>query len=297
MQQAELERIAQSSSLPHRRVVQASALLLAADGLANEAIARACDTTADTVRRWRRKFEAGGVDAVGTIAAGRGRKPQIPAETIDAIVADTLHTVPDDGSTAWSTRTLGERHGVGKDTVARLWRARNLRPWEVATFELINDPDFERKVVHVVGLYVDPPEAAVVFAFDESALRQVVERPQSLLPIKAVRVPAMSHDDTRDGTVDLLTVMNIETPALPHEARDDRVGLDVLAFFEQIDELVDAELDIHVVFDNLSAHKSQSVRGWLAHEDRQRWHLHFTPTSASWLNLIEGWFSALPERR
>ena len=121
-------------------VVQASALLLAADGVANEAIARECATTADTVRRWRAKFEAGGVDAVGSIAPGRGRKPEIPQDVIDAIVNDTLHTVPDDESTAWSTRTMGERHGVGKDTVARIWRARKLRPWRVDTFKLSNDP-------------------------------------------------------------------------------------------------------------------------------------------------------------
>ncbi|MCE7883393.1 MAG: helix-turn-helix domain-containing protein, partial [Actinobacteria bacterium ATB1] len=121
---AELEWMSRSTSLPHRCVVQASALLLAADGEANAVIARECSTTPDTVRRWRRKFEAGGVDAVGSIAPGRGRKPEIPQEVIDAIVDDTLHTVPDDESTAWSTRTMAERHGVGKDTVARIWRAR-----------------------------------------------------------------------------------------------------------------------------------------------------------------------------
>ena len=124
----ELERMSRSSVLPHRTVVQAGALLLAADGVANEAIAREFATTPDTVRRWRARFEADGIAAVGSIAPGRGRKPIIDQDTIDAIVSDTLHTVPEDGSTAWSTRTLGERYGVGKDTVARIWRARNLRP-------------------------------------------------------------------------------------------------------------------------------------------------------------------------
>ena len=119
-ERVELERMARSSSLPHRVVVQASALLLAADGMANEAIARECATTPDTVRRWRAKYEAGGFEAVGSIAPGRGRKPEITQDVIDAIVDDTLHAVPDDGATSWSTRTMGERHGVGKDTVARL---------------------------------------------------------------------------------------------------------------------------------------------------------------------------------
>ena len=139
----ELEHLARSSVLPHRTVVQAGALLLAADGVANEAIAREFATTPDTVRRWRAKFEADGIAAVGSIAAGRGRKPIIDQDTIDAIVSDTLHTVPEDGSTAWSTRTLGERYGVGKDTVARIWKARNLRPWRVETFKLSKDPNFE----------------------------------------------------------------------------------------------------------------------------------------------------------
>src|SRR4051812_13500699 len=139
-QRVELERMARSSAIPHRAVVQAKALLLAADGMANEAIARNCSTTPDTVRRWRAKFEMGGVEAVGSIAPGRGRKPEIAQETVEAIVDDTLHTVPDDGSPSWSTRTMAERHGVGKDTVARIWQARKLRPWRVDTFKLSNDP-------------------------------------------------------------------------------------------------------------------------------------------------------------
>ena len=163
-ERVELERLARSSSLPHRMVVQAAALLLAADGAANEAIARECATTPDTVRRWRAKFEAGSIDAVGSIAPGRGRKPEIPQDVIDAIVGDTLHAAPDDESTSWSTRTMAERHGVGKDTVARIWRARNLRPWRVSTFKLSNDPAFETKLVDVVGLYLDPPERAVVLS-------------------------------------------------------------------------------------------------------------------------------------
>ena len=139
------------------------------------------------MRRWRAKFEAGRVDAVGTIAPGRGRKPEIPPATIDRIVHDTLHTVPDDGATAWSTRTLGDRFGVGKDTVQRIWKARNLRPWQVETFKLSADPDFEAKLVDVVGLYMNPPERAVVFSFDEKTQCQALDRTQPSLPIKPGR--------------------------------------------------------------------------------------------------------------
>ena len=260
-QRVELERMARSSSLPHRVVVQASALLLAADGVANEAIARECATTPDTVRRWRAKFEAGGVDAVGSIAPGRGRKPEIAQDVIDAIVDDTLHAVPDDESTAWSTRTMAERHGVGKDTVARIWRARNLRPWRVDTFKLSNDPAFEAKLVDVVGLYLNPPERAVVFSFDEKTQCQALDRTQPSLPLKAGRARTMTHDYKRNGTTDLFAALNVAhrrgpapDPPPAHTAND------VLAFFSWIDLHVPRHLDIHVVLDNLSAHSAPAGR-------------------------------------
>ena len=296
-QRAELEAMARSSVLPHRVVVQSSALLLAADGVANEAIARECATTPDTVRRWRAKFEAGGLDAVGSIAPGRGRKPEIAQDVIDAIVDDTLHAVPDDGSTAWSTRTMAERHGVGKDTVARIWRGRNLRPWRVDTFKLSNDPAFEAKLVDVVWLYLDPPERAVVFSFDEKTQCQALDRTQPSLPLKAGRGRTMTHDYKRNGTIDLFAALNVGTGQVLHQTRRRHTANDVLAFFKWIDLHVPRDLEVHVVLDNLSAHAAPPVAEWLAHPKRQRWHLHFTPTSSSWLNLVEGWFAQLTNRR
>ena len=296
-ERVELERLARSSSLPHRMVVQAAALLLAADGAANEAIARECATTPDTVRRWRAKFEAGSIDAVGSIAPGRGRKPEIPQDVIDAIVGDTLHAAPDDESTSWSTRTMAERHGVGKDTVARIWRARNLRPWRVSTFKLSNDPAFETKLVDVVGLYLDPPERAVVLSFDEKTQCQALDRTQPSLPLKAGRARTMTHDYKRNGTIDLFAALNVATGEVLHQTRRRHTAEDVLAFFKWIDLHVPRDLEVHVVLDNLSAHSAPPVAEWLAHPKRQRWHLHFTPTSASWLNLVEGWFAQLTNRR
>ncbi|MBS1849267.1 MAG: IS630 family transposase [Actinobacteria bacterium] len=296
-QRAELERMAFSSSLPHRVVVQSSALLLAADGEANAAIARACSTTPDTVRRWRAKFEQGGVEAVGTIAAGRGRKPVIAQEVIDAIVEDTLHTVPDDASTQWSTRTMAERHGVGKDTVARIWRGRKLRPWLVETFKLSNDPCFEEKLVDVVGLYLDPPERAVVFSFDEKTQCQALDRTQPSLPMTKGRCRTMTHDYKRNGTTDLFAALNVGTGEVLHQTRKSHKSADVLAFFKWIDLHTPRDLQIHVVLDNLSAHKGPEVREWLAKPRQARWHLHFTPTSSSWLNLVEGWFAQLTNKR
>jgi transposase len=296
-QRGELERMARSSSLPHRVVVQASALLLAADGVANEAIARECATTPDTVRRWRAKFEMGGIDVVGSIAPGRGRKPEIDQETVDAIVAETLHTVPDDGSTAWSTRSMAERFGVGKDTVARIWRARELRPWRTETFKLSNDPHFEEKLIDVVGLYLNPPARAVVFSFDEKTQCQALDRTQPSLPLKPGRAKTMTHDYKRNGTVDLFAALNVGTGEVLYQTRPKHTANDVLAFFKEIDRTVPRHLDVHVVLDNLSAHSAPPVAEWLAHPRRARWHLHFTPTSSSWLNLVEGWFAQLTNKR
>jgi transposase len=295
-QRAELERIAVSTVFAYRQVVQASALLLAADGVANNEIARSCATTPDTVRRWRAKFEMGGVKAVGKIAKGRGRKPEIAQSVIEAIVTDTLKTVPEDGSTQWSTRSMAERHGVGKDTVARIWHARKIRPWRVDTFKLSNDPNFEEKLIDVVGLYLNPPQRAVVLSFDEKTQCQALDRTQPSLPMTRGRARTMTHDYKRNGT-DLFAALNIATGDVLHQTRKSHTGADVLAFFKSIDRETPRDLDIHVVLDNLSAHKSEPVRNWLAKPAQKRWHLHFTPTSASWLNLVEGWFAQLTNKR
>lgn len=295
-QRSELEVMARSQSLPHRQVRQAEALLWAADGVANEEIARRSKSSPKSVRRWRSRFEAEGLEAVGRIRPGRGRPPEIDADKIEAIVHDTLHTVPDDGSQTWSTRTMAERHDVGKDTVARIWRSRRLRPWKVDTFKLSTDPNFEAKVIDVVGLYVNPPAAAAVFAFDEKTQVQALDRTQPSLPMVPGRAGTMTHDYRRNGTLDLFAAMNVGTGEIIHDTRSRHAGRDVLAFFKLIDLHVPKDLELHVVLDNLSAHKSPPVREWLNHPKRRRWHLHFTPTSSSWLNLIETWFSVLTRK-
>ncbi len=292
-----MEVMARSPSLPHRCVLQARALLWAADGVSNEEIARRCGTNADTVRRWRRRYGEAGVDGVGRIGPGRGRKPGIPDTVVEAIVDDTLHTVPDDESTAWSTRAMGDRHGVGKDTVARIWRGRKLRPWKVETFKLSTDPHFEAKLVDVVGLYLDPPQRAAVFSFDEKTQVQALDRTQPSLPLIPGRARTMTHDYKRNGTVDLFAALNVGTGEVLHLTRRRHTANDVLAFFKWIDLHTPAHLDVHVILDNLSAHSAPPVTDWLAHPKRTRWHLHFTPTSSSWLNLVEGWFAQLTNRR
>jgi transposase len=296
-QRNELERIARSSSLPHRAVLQAQALLLSADGVAVYEVARRLHVASNSVRTWRRRFVVEGLDGVGRIAEGRGRKSWLPEGTVAAVLHDTLQTKPDDGSTHWSTRTMAERFGIGKDTVARIWRDHNVKPWKVDTFKISNDPDFEEKLVDVVGLYLDPPERAVVFSFDEKTQVQALDRTQPSLPMKPGRGGTMTHDYKRHGTTDLFAAMNVATGEVIYDTKKRHTAADVLAFFKLIDLHVAPELEIHVVLDNLSAHKAPAVTKWLEHPKRARWHLHFTPTSSSWLNLVERWFGELTERR
>ena len=296
-QRSALEAMARSTSLPHRAVVQAQALLWAAEGVANEEIGRRSGVDPDAVRRWRNRFGEAGVEGVGVIAKGRGRKSWLPEGTVAAVVHDTLHESPDDGSTHWSTRLMAERHGIGKDTVARIWRNHNLKPWKVSTFKVSNDPHFEDKLVDVVGLYLSPPEKAIVFSFDEKTQVQALDRTQPSLPMTKGRAGTLTHDYKRNGTTDLFAAMNVATGQVLYDTRKRHTGDDVLRFFKLIDLHVDQDLEIHVVLDNLSAHKSEPVATWLADPKRARWHLHFTPTSSSWLNLVEGWFKELTERR
>ena len=289
--------MSKSSSLPHRCVVQAKALLLAADGVANEEIARQCATTPDTVRRWRGRFSESGVDEVGKIAGGRGRKSWLPDGTVADVVRVTLQELPDDTSTHWTTRTLADRFGIGKDTVARIWRDHELKPWKVDTFKISSDPDFETKLVDVVGLYMNPPERAIVFSFDEKTQVQALDRTQPSLPMKKGRGGTMTHDYKRNGTTDLFAAMNVATGEVLYDTRKSHKAIDVLRFFKLIDLHVDKNLDVHVILDNLSAHKAPAVSIWLADPRRARWHLHFTPTSSSWLNLVERWFGELTTKK
>jgi len=296
-QRVELKRMAGSSSLPHRTVMQAKALLWAADGVANQEIARRCGVDSDAVRRWRAKFTDQGVDGVGVIAKGRGRKPVLPDGTVAEIVRVTCQEKPADTSTHWSTRSLAKRFGVGKDTIAKVWADHNLKPWKVDTFKISNDPHFEEKLVDVVGLYMNPPSRAVVFSFDEKTQCQAMDRTQQSLPMVPGRAGTMTHDYKRNGTTDLFAAMNIATGEVLTHCGKGHTAKDVLRFFKQIDASVPRGLAVHVVLDNLSAHKAPEITTWLSHRDRRRWHLHFTPTSSSWTNLIERWFKELTDRR
>ena len=228
-QRAELERLARSHTAPAQEVRQAKALLWATDGVSNAEIASRCASTPKSVRRWRSRFAAEGTAAVGRIRAGRGRPVVLGDDVVEAIVHDTLHTVPEDGSACWSTRSMAARYGIGKDTVARIWQARRIRPWKVETFKLSTDPSFESKLRDVVGLYVNPPAAAAVFCFDEKTQVQALDRTQPSLPMVPGRAGTMTHDYKRNGTLDLFAALNVGSGEALHDTRRSRTGRDVLA--------------------------------------------------------------------
>lgn len=293
-QREALQVLAKSTTAPHREVKRAKALLLAADGVANTRIAAAVGTTRQSVREWRARFTAEGLSKFAQVREGRGRKPTIPPETVDEIVRLTLHETPP-GQTHWSTRAMAERVGVSHDTVHRVWRARGLKPHLVETFKLSNDPRFEEKLVDVVGLYHDPPERAVVLCMDEKSQVQALDRTQPSLPMKPGRAGTMTHDYRRHGTTTLFAALNVLTGDVIGECLPRHRHEEFLVFLRRINREVPRGLQVHLILDNYGTHTHPNVEKWLA--KHRRFHLHFTPTSSSWLNLVERWFRELTDKR
>jgi len=292
-QRSELERIARSSSRPHREVRHAKGLLLAADGVANATIAERVGVGRGTVLAWRARFEADGVERIGKVAKGRGRKPSIPQETIEKIVHDTLHTTPE-SATHWSCRSMAAHAGISKAMVQRIWSSRGIKPHLVRTFKVSNDPRFEEKLVDVVGLYLDPPERAVVLCVDEKSQIQALDRTQPSLPLKKGRAGTMTHDYKRNGTTTLFAALDAATGKVMGLCLSRHRHKEFLAFLKLIDGQVPKGLDVHLVLDNYGTHNHPNVKAWLA--KHRRFHLHFTPTSSSWLNLVERWFRELTDK-
>ncbi len=288
-----LEKLASSRTAPHRQVQRACVLLLAADGTANTQIAASVGVSPATVKTWRERFEQEGLKDLGVVRPGRGRKPQITDQKIAEIVHATLHEKPE-GETHWSCRTMAKAHGVSAATVQLIWSARGLKPHLTKTFKLSNDKRFEEKLVDVVGLYLNPPEMAVVLCMDEKSQIQALDRTQASLPIKKGRAATMTHDYKRNTTTTLFAALDVLTgkvigERLPRDRHDE-----FLKFLRSIDGEVPADLQVHLILDNYATHKHPNVKKWLA--KHPRFHLHFTPTSSSWLNMVERWFGKLDDK-
>lgn len=267
-----------------------SRIVLACDqGLSNTAIAQVEGCHPGTVATWRKRFAADRLQ--GLVDAPRSGAPRtIDDAVVEAVVVDTLETAPPD-ATHWSTRGLAAKHGLSKTSVAEIWQAFGLTPWKQETFKVSNDPDLIEKVRDIVGLYLNPPVAAVVFAVDEKPQIQAINRTAPILPMLPTTPRRATHDYARHGTVDLFAALDVASGLVISDIRPTHTTADFIAFLNKINREVPEGLDIHLILDNYSTHKTPKVQKWLLRH--RRFHLHFTPTYGSWMNLVERWFSAL----
>lgn len=284
---ATLEHWVRSPSTPQKMVRRAEIVLRAADGCTNEELVKAGLGSGVTVGRWRQRFAEFGMDGLQDIPKP-GRPRVISDEKVTELLATSL-TKPK-GRTHWSSRELAKQQGVSQSTVSRLWRKHNLKPHRVETFKYSNDPELEPKVVDVVGLYLNPPEKALVLCIDEKSQIQALDRTQPKLQLKPGQVERHTHDYVRHGTTSLFAALNVATGEVLGQCHARHRHQEFLQFLRAIDKTY-PEGEIHLVMDNYATHKHANVRKWLS--KRPRYHLHFTPTSASWMNQIETWFGIL----
>jgi transposase/transposase-like protein len=288
-----LETLAGSQAAAHRVVQRAQVLLLAADGVSNSEISEVVGVSRPTVLVWRGQFEKDGLIGFGEVAKGRGRKPSISEEKVAEIVDLTLHSKPE-GETHWSCRSMATRAGVSSASVQRIWAARGLKPHLVKSFKFSNDHHFEEKLIDVVGLYLNPPDQAVVLCMDEKSQIQALDRTQPSLPMKKGRAGTMTHDYKRHGTTTLFAALNVLTGTVIGRCLPQHRNTEFLKFLRTIDREVPKGLQVHMILDNYATHKHPNVKKWL--DSHSRFHLHFTPTSSSWLNLVERWFREITDK-
>lgn len=285
-----LRRRVRSKSLPARDVERARIVLLAAEGLPAETIAERVGCSRPTVVQWRQRYGQGGLEAL-VDAQRSGAPPRLPPSTREDILASTLAPPPQRlGVTHWSSRLLGKHLGVSHMTVARTWREYGLQPWRSETFKFSTDPELEAKVRDIVGLYLDPPERAVVLCVDEKSQIQALDRTAPMLPIKPGLPERRTHDYKRNGTTTLFAALEVATGKVTDACYPRHRHEEFLKFLKQVAKAYPRR-QLHVVVDNYSAHKHPDVKKWLVRNGRV--HLHFTPTSGSWLNLVEVFFGII----
>jgi transposase len=290
---AVLERWAKAHGTPQSIATRARIVLLASEGRSNSAIARELAVSRPTVIMWRERFAAGGPQALCEVKPGRGRKRTISAAKVREIVDATTQSSPP-GETHWSCRSMAKAQGVSPATVQRIWDAHGLQPHRVRTFKLSNDPGFTEKLTDVVGLYLNPPEKALVLCVDEKSQIQALDRTQPSLPMKKGRAGTMTHDYKRNGTTTLFAALNTLDGSVIGECLPRHRHQEFLKFLRTIDREFPGEIELHLIVDNYRTHKHDNVNAWL--EKHPRFHLHFTPTSSSWLNLVERWFRELTDK-
>jgi transposase len=292
-QRVTLESWSRGRKTPARLVLRAKIVLHAAEGLENREIAIKLGTDRESVGRWRSRFAKLGLAGIEKDAPRSGRKPSIPRSTVEEIVRLTTRSKPKN-ATHWSTRSMARASGVSAKTVHRVWQANELKPHLSRTFKVSNDPKFLEKLTDVVALYLDPPEHALVLCADEKSQIQALDRTQPGLPIKKGRCGTMTHDYKRNGTTTLFAAIELLSGTVIGECMSRHRHQEWIKFLRTIDDQTPAHLGLHLIVDNYATHKHPKVQSWL--KRHPRFHIHFTPTSASWLNLIERFFRDLTER-
>lgn len=291
---ATLEAWVRAPTTPQRVVLRSRICLLAADGTSNNAIAHRLGTSRPTVLQWRERFEKLGTAGLAEDAPHGPSSRRLPAETVRSIVNTTLQTTPP-GATHWSTRTLAKKMGVGHATIARIWDAHGLQPHRVETFKLSRDKRFVEKLADIVGLYLNPPDKALVLCVDEKSQIQALDRTQPGLPMKKGRCGTMTHDYKRNGTTCLFAALNVLDGKVIGTCYPRHRHEEFLKFLRQINRETPADMNLHLILDNYGTHKHPAVVAWL--DKHRRFHTHFTPTSSSWLNLVERWFGEITRKR
>jgi putative transposase len=293
-ERAELTSMARSRSLPAALALRAR-IVLACEGAGKSStdVAQVLGIHRGTVTRWRLRYARERITGLyDELRPGRPRT--VDDERVAGLINTTLHTKPADGSTHWSTRGLAAETGISKTTVARYLKAFQLKPHRVESFKLSTDPLFIEKLRDVVGLYLNPPENALVLCVDEKSQCQALERTQPMLPMGFGYVEGVTHDYVRHGTTTLFAALNVLNGAVLASCKPRHRHQEFLSFLREIDKAVPQELDVHCIVDNYASHKHPKVRAWLAR--RPRWHMHFVPTYSSWLNQVERFFGIITER-
>jgi transposase len=291
--QGQLEQWASAHGTPQQVALRCRIVLGALAGEQNQAMAARLQISRPTVNLWRKRVRDLGIGQVWEIAPGRGRKPNYDQATRDAIINATLQTKPK-GMTHWSCRTMAAAQKVSKDTVNRLWQLHQLKPHLSRTFKLSRDAKFLEKLTDVVGLYLNPPQKALVLCLDEKSQIQALDRTQPGLPLKKGRCGTMTHDYKRSGTTTLFAALNVLDGQVVGECHARHRHQEWLKFLRRLDREYPPDLKLHLIMDNYGTHKEPHVRAWL--KKHRRFICHFIPTSSSWLNLVERWFAELTEK-
>jgi transposase len=292
-ERAQLRQWESAQGTPQQVALRCRIVLAALAGDDNVSIAQELGVSRPTVQLWRKRVHRGGIEEVWKIAPGRGRKPKFDQDKRDQIIQATLQSRPD-GMTHWSCRLMAEAQGVSRNTINRLWQLHNLKPHLSRTFKLSRDAHFLEKLTDVVGLYLNPPDKALVLCLDEKSQIQALDRTQPGLPLKKGRCGTMTHDYKRNGTTTLFAALNILNGKVVGECHTRHRHQEWLRFLRRLDREFPSRLKLHLVMDNYGTHKEPHVQRWL--KKHPRFVCHFVPTSSSWLNLVERWFRELTDK-